>query len=281
MNAPWQAVRRFVRNTRGRDFVVGDIHGAYDLVIQAMKSARFDPAVDRLFVPGDLVDRGEESMRARRFLRQGYVHCSRGNHEQWWIDMYADGRPQNEVVAAMGRGMGVGWWLNSAPADADELVDLFRALPLAMEIETERGVVGVVHADVPSGMNWDEFVQALERGDRDVVRAAQWGRARINAGDASGVPGIDRVFVGHTPQWGGLKQLGNVFAVDTGAIFGMSAGTLEEGRLTMALMVAATGPLVAAKDRLDTPGLVDLRDALPASGQPFGSYAVLAAEQGQ
>ena len=34
------------------------------------------------------------------------------------------------------------------------------------------------------------------------------------------MPGIGRVFVGHTPQWGGLRRYGNVYAIDTGAVFG-------------------------------------------------------------
>lgn len=60
--------KKFDRNLAGRDFVVGDIHGAYDLVIQGMKAARFNPTCDRLFAVGDLIDRGPGSHRAARFL---------------------------------------------------------------------------------------------------------------------------------------------------------------------------------------------------------------------
>jgi serine/threonine protein phosphatase 1 len=271
----WEAVRRYPRNVVGRDFVISDIHGAFELVIQAMKVAKFDPRTDRLFVNGDLVDRGDESLRAKRFLEQKYVFAACGNHERWWSSFYEEGPPDEATVELFGRrgNMGVGWWLKAPKVERDALVEKFKALPLAMEVETERGLVGIVHADVPAGMSWPDFTAALRRGDKNVLQTALWGRSRIAKGDESGVQGVGRVFVGHTPQWAGVKRLGNVYAVDTGAIFGLQAGDVSEGRLTMALLVAATGELAGVKDRLQSSGLVDLRDAVAADGLPFGGYA--------
>lgn len=80
--AGYMRFRSFPMNERGRDFVVGDIHGAFDLVAQGMRRVKFDPKVDRLFVNGDTVDRGEESIRARNFLSLPYVFCNAGNHER-------------------------------------------------------------------------------------------------------------------------------------------------------------------------------------------------------
>lgn len=56
-------VLRLPENTRGRDFVVGDIHGAFDKVEAAMAKVGFDVERDRLLSVGDLVDRGAESAR--------------------------------------------------------------------------------------------------------------------------------------------------------------------------------------------------------------------------
>jgi len=61
-------VMRLGRNEKGRDFVVGDIHGAFDLVIDAMKAVNFDPEADRLLSVGDLIDRGAGSHRCAAFL---------------------------------------------------------------------------------------------------------------------------------------------------------------------------------------------------------------------
>lgn len=48
-------------NERGRDFVVGDIHGHAALLDCLLDRVRFDPASDRLFALGDLIDRGPQS----------------------------------------------------------------------------------------------------------------------------------------------------------------------------------------------------------------------------
>lgn len=243
----WSAVKRFFANTHGRDFIVSDIHGAFDLVWQGMQAVSFNPETDRLFVNGDLVDRGEESWRALKFLQLPYVHATRGNHEEVWLDLYRDGPPSPKVVEAISRlyRLGAQWWFDTEPEVRDTLVAEFAKLPLAIEVETPRGLVGLVHADVPADMDWQTFTAELRAGNRHVVKSAAWGRTRINRLDASGVPGIGRVFVGHTPLETGIVQLGNVFAVDTAAIYGLQANQGDAGRLSLVNLVAATQALVA------------------------------------
>ncbi len=104
--------KKLARNERGCDFVVGDIHGAFDLVLRAMDKARFDPAVDRLLSVGDLIDRGDGSHRCARFLAQPYVHAVRGNHEDMLLDLYKDGEPVPAVLmfAARSNGFPCGSW---------------------------------------------------------------------------------------------------------------------------------------------------------------------------
>ncbi|MCA4078770.1 metallophosphoesterase, partial [Pseudomonas kurunegalensis] len=57
-------IKRFAANRAGRDFAVGDIHGHFTRLQAALDSAGFDPAIDRLFSVGDLVDRGPDSLAA-------------------------------------------------------------------------------------------------------------------------------------------------------------------------------------------------------------------------
>lgn len=166
-------------NTEGRDFVVGDIHGEFDLVLRAMDMARFDPAVDRLLSVGDLIDRGSGSHRCARFLAQAYVHAVRGNHEDTLIALYDAEEPPPETLAVMAMRNGFGWWLSATDEQRTDVLAAIRKLPIAIEVETERGTVGLVHADVPSGMSWQEFTAALERGDKGVEEIALWGRVRI------------------------------------------------------------------------------------------------------
>lgn len=225
-------VKRFAINESGRDFVVGDIHGAFTLLLLAMANVGFNPEKDRLFSVGDLIDRGSESARVAKFLAQPYVHAVRGNHEDMLMQLYADGAcPKITDQHWMVKHNGLGWWVSTPKCKRDEILAAIRELPLVIEVDTPRGKVGIVHAEVQSGLNWQEFIQKIEEGDTHVIENALWGRSRIKASDTTGVEGIGRVMVGHTPQWDGAKRFGNIYAVDTGAIHAQ-LGEAEEAQLT-------------------------------------------------
>ena len=64
------AVVRFEANALGRDFAVGDIHGAFADLRRALDAIGFDEHRDRLFSVGDLVDRGPESEAALEWLKK-------------------------------------------------------------------------------------------------------------------------------------------------------------------------------------------------------------------
>lgn len=273
-------VLRLPENKLGRDFAVGDIHGAYDSVVKALKIVAFDPAVDRLFPPGDLVDRGPGSYRCLAFLKQPYVHASLGNHEKMLIDLYADGVPDEDVINALCRmgstGFnGIGWWKHVEPAVRLDIIEAFKRLPVAIEVQTARGVVGFVHADVPRGMHWSDFLKKIEQGDQAVIDIAigldDRSRDRLKYGDCSGVEGVGRLFVGHSPQFGGLRRCGNVWAIDTGAVFG-EAG--KKGHLTMANVLMATVELGKPADAIS---LIDVRNPEQVPTTPFTSLSILSA----
>jgi serine/threonine protein phosphatase 1 len=265
-------IRYFPRNTAGRDFIVGDIHGAFDLVWAGMQRVQFDPSKDRLFCVGDLVDRGPQSARAWRFLQLPYVHAVRGNHEQNLLDLCAEGELDEDTLGLVLRRYGAQWWLDVASADRKALLAAFSALPIVMEIETSRGTVGVVHGDVPADMDWGAFKAEIQAGNEDVVRVALQGRDRINRASESGVRGVGRVYVGHTPQWQGARRFGNVYAIDTGAIFGQIFED-HAGHLTLAPLACKTEELSGAP-RQPT-GSVDVvpEPDHATLDRPFGLYA--------
>ena len=259
-------VKRFARNVQGRDFVIGDVHGAYDSVVAGLRTAKFHPDLDRLFVLGDLVDRGPQSERVLAFLQQPYVHAILGNHERDLISLKLE---EIRILAEVNfNGMG---WTKTVPDEklAAILVALAQ-LPLVMEIDTERGSVGLVHADVPFGLNWQDFVARIESRDELVINEALEGRDRVQTRNKKGVLGIDRVFTGHTIQWNGPRQLGNVFVIDTGAIF-RELGK-EQGALTMVDLTCKTGLLIEPADA-DLP--INLVEADQEEGdlEAFGRYA--------
>jgi len=75
-------LKTFQANEKGRDFVIGDLHGAYRVFENLLKNINFDPTVDRMFSVGDLIDRGPESKKCLELLRQPWFHPVLANHEQ-------------------------------------------------------------------------------------------------------------------------------------------------------------------------------------------------------
>ena len=211
-------VQRFQANTTGRDFVVGDVHGEFDKLTAEMDRIRFDPAQDRMFSVGDLVDRGPQSRDAVNWLAQPWFHSVRGNHEDMAIQ-YACGRwPDSNY-----RMNGGGWMLDLPASTQQAIAQAFLTLPLVIEIQTSAGLIGIVHAE-PAGLDWNDFLARLKDSDPHAEQTALWSRARISKGDRMDVQGVHAVYVGHTPQER-AKSLGNVHYIDTGAVFG--------GRLTV------------------------------------------------
>lgn len=207
------SIRHFERNKHGRDFVVGDIQGAFFKLKAALENIGFNPDRDRLFSVGDLVDRGPESHHVLDWLKKPWFHAVKGNHEDMTIFCHRDGRFDEETYIKNG-----GLWFLTLPAhEKEEIVCEFEDLPLAFEIETEKGSVGVVHAEVPFS-DWGKFKDALKQEDlaENLVELAMWGRSKVKNFDETPVKGVDHVFVGHSA----LKdatQLGNVHYIDTGA----------------------------------------------------------------
>ncbi|OIN44536.1 metallophosphoesterase [Pseudomonas costantinii] len=208
-------VKRFAVNTAGRDFAVGDIHGHFNRLQAALDAAGFDPAVDRLFSVGDLVDRGPESLDVDEWvLRKPWFHAVRGNHEQMTVDSYASGRTSDEC--GMHFINGGQWFYGLSSVEQGCYASILQDLPIAIEIETAQGLIGVVHADVPRG-SWEEMLAALAGPSAEAEHAAamvQWSRKRITDDNRSGVSGVRAVIVGHTPmRYPAI--LGNVYHIDT------------------------------------------------------------------
>ncbi|MGV6395652.1 metallophosphoesterase [Pseudomonas caspiana] len=200
-------------NAKGRDFAVGDIHGHFTRLQSALDEAGFDPAVDRLFSVGDLVDRGPESLQALEWLAQPWFFAVQGNHEALAI-AHAQRKP---LDYRMYLSSGGAWFLELAPEAQQHCAAYFAQMPIALEVETTEGLIGLVHADCPLP-TWDMLRATLkghmpERGR--LQESCQWSRERLQLRDYSGIPDLRALIVGHTPL-PDPEILGNVFHIDTG-----------------------------------------------------------------
>jgi serine/threonine protein phosphatase 1 len=231
-------VKRFEINANGRDFAVGDIHGHFSRLQVALKKVSFDPSVDRLFSVGDLVDRGPESAESFIWLNKPWFHAVRGNHEQMAIDT-----AHRASDAGMHFANGGAWFLAMNWDEQQNYSAMFSDLPIAMQVETANGLIGIVHADCPYE-SWQDFLLGLETAgpaELDHIQAvAQWSRSRINAESKAGVKGVRALVVGHTPIRSPVL-LGNVIHIDT-------AGWTADGHFTLLdLSTLQTVPPMAGK----------------------------------
>lgn len=209
-------LQHFSLNTNGRDFVVGDIHGCFSLLTLAMDAVGFDPSKDRLFSVGDLVDRGPESADVLDWLAKPWFHAVRGNHEQMAINFQAD------LNHAFHYEMNGGRWFIDLPSRRQKMIaECFEDLPIAIQVDTKIGRVGIIHAEVPHN-DWYSLIN-ISKQERDI---ALWARDKVQSSNETPIRNIDRVYVGHTPLKAPIV-LGNVHYIDTGAVFGNKL-TLEE-----------------------------------------------------
>lgn len=193
--------------------MTGDIHGAFDLLHATLDAIGFDPTCDRLYCVGDLIDRGDGSAGVVDLLKNPWAHAVSGNHEQFFCAL----APNDLRIFARMNYNGLAWAKNLSDDKIEEIQAALSSLPTAMEIPTKAGLVGLVHADIPKGMSWEAFKQAVRSRDLTTIDCALSGRDRIDERDDSGVAGLHRLFVGHTVVWNGPDVLGNVVAIDTGA----------------------------------------------------------------
>lgn len=207
--------KRLDRNTVGRDLIVGDVHGHFTKLQAALDAIAFDHASDRLISVGDLVDRGPpESEQATEWLAKPWFHAVRGNHEQMAIDAVR-GLFDQRIYQANGGG----WFLQllrEQPDHAKWIADQFSALPIAIEIQTTHGIVGVVHAECPT-VHWQDLKDALSGSASDgFQQLCMWSCDRISMEVVDHTQGVSAVIVGHTPVER-LTTLGNTIYIDTGA----------------------------------------------------------------
>jgi bis(5'-nucleosyl)-tetraphosphatase (symmetrical) len=148
-------------------YAIGDIQGCLRALDALLGKLAFDPGKDRLWLVGDLVNRGPDSLGVlRRVIGFGdAVTCVLGNHDLHLL-----------AAAAGGRAVGPGDTFRQvldAP-DASDLLDWLRHRPL-LHVDAEAGRL-LVHAGIPP-------VWSLKQAMREAARVTEslcerdWGRA--------------------------------------------------------------------------------------------------------
>ncbi|APW35990.1 hypothetical protein RD110_01175 [Rhodoferax koreense] len=206
-------VIHFDRNTQGRDFACGDTHGCFSVLMRSLEYIGFDIGKDRLFLTGDLVDRGSESMEMVELLGESWVASCVGNHDVMaWLSVM--GQAFNGVNH---QAHGGAWVQSLTPPQRALVARRLSALPGALVVETGAGPVAIVHADYPE-QDWQRF-GCIDWSYMNQLHglAAQclWSPRRLTNGWNEPVKNVRAIVHGHATLEM-PKALGNVFYIDTG-----------------------------------------------------------------
>ena len=200
-------------------FVVGDIHGAYSLLMAKLKEIKFNFNSDLLIAVGDLIDRGSENEKCIGLLNEHWFTSIKGNHE----DFCYKGMMDDHIKFYHRMRNNGGEWFYNLPEDLMEHIGRrLNQLPILLEVKYKGKKFGFVHADVPVE-DWELLKEMVINDDtqidseRSVIDACLWSR-RVVEMDSVTIAQVDNVFLGHTvlPE---IKQVGNCTFLDTGGVF--------------------------------------------------------------
>jgi serine/threonine protein phosphatase 1 len=177
-------------NPAGIDWICGDVHGHLSVLQAQLKQGGFRYGVDRLFLLGDLVDRGPDSEATLNWaLSTEEVFSVLGNHELMFL-----ARSQHEAYREKHRLIGGAW--------ADELSfstyrrlaeDCARKFPLSMAVPSGEHTVGLVHAQSPFD-DWRQLQDADYSEKLAIDCTWPWDRAQ---GPEQIIGGVSAVMSGH------------------------------------------------------------------------------------
>lgn len=144
-------------------YAIGDIQGCFDELQALLDKIGFDPARDRLWFTGDLVNRGPKSLETLRFVKAlgDRAVTVLGNHDLHLLAV-AYGL-KDDTAEDIGN-------ILTAP-DRDELIDWLRRRPL-LHHDAELGYT-LIHAGLPP--SWDlAKAQALAAEVETVLRGPDY-----------------------------------------------------------------------------------------------------------
>jgi serine/threonine protein phosphatase 1 len=125
------------QNLRGRDLVVGDLHGHRSLLEKELDRLAFDPALDRVLSVGDLINRGPASLETLSLIEEPWFYAVLGNHELMLLNFLGSCGSLLHAGKSFRRGGGA--WIADALSNHRKrvmrLADRVAALPLALHVQ--------------------------------------------------------------------------------------------------------------------------------------------------
>lgn len=215
-----------------RVFYCTDLHGEHEFLMQSLKLIGYKPPIkvgdeiivrDKLFGCGDMIDRGNESMKLLEFFRYDpSAFLLAGNHEDCMIDVMDSGLKSS---LALWEANGGGWHHDHSVFAVKDMAKWLKSLPNVIELVVNNGeaTIGMAHAGYPLELEWEEFKRVIgdQNADRVVIEKYRNKILKDKTDSKLNLPhkvqGLDAMLHGHTIQRGDLSCHGNRVYFDTGA----------------------------------------------------------------
>lgn len=205
--------RVITKNITGHDYIVGDIHGNYAVLMGALENIGFNVERDRLFSVGDIINKGPDSYRCMMLLSEKWFYSVAGNHEMMLMDL-----PFRPTIKDTVYDVGGSWLRNYSEKEINKFSNYLRGkLSLSISLESNLGRVGIVHAACPSDWTLMEGVLRSKKLEDELWGNCLWnfdqGRnAELGIGEV--VKNIDYVISGHISSDGPIMAFNHLW-IDT------------------------------------------------------------------
>lgn len=152
-------------------YAIGDVQGCYDELQALLDSLQFDPANDRLWFVGDLVNRGPRSLDTLRYISSlgDNAICVLGNHDLHLLalaagnERFRDSDDLNQVLDAPDRDELIHWLRHRPLMHIDKQLDftmIHAGLPPQWDLSTARSCANEVEA-VLQGPDYRDFFDQM------------------------------------------------------------------------------------------------------------------------
>lgn len=229
-------IRKLSLNS-GRVFVIGDLHGCYDLLMTLMKEVGFNEKEDSIVSCGDLVDRGSNSPACIELINKNWFYSVRGNHEDYLFYDYAEYRKTgfHYAIENMGNKWSKDYFDFLIKKDDESIIKSVSSLPYVIDLNAFGSRYFVVHGSMATKEDSkirflsDKEVDLKQSVDGDIVSNVSLSIDLMNnPGRKGAIPflideipfleGLSPVFCGHTVIRDLPLLSRSHLSLDTGAI---------------------------------------------------------------
>ena len=251
-------------------YAIGDIQGCYDSLQRLLELIQFDPAQDRLWLAGDLVNRGPDSLAVLRFAKQleDVATVVLGNHDLHLLAVHMGGHTLKskdtlQAIFDADDGEQLLQWLRHQPllhcernwcmthAGLPPQWSIEQAQQLAREVEhvlrsdDAASFLAAMYGNQPDC--WQDDLEGIDR-QRSIVNyltrmrfVDAQGRLNLDAKEGVGkapdgfAPWFSyprqsagtRLLFGHWAALEGRTDCHDIFALDTGCVWGGQLSALR------------------------------------------------------